>query len=102
MDPEELEKRYEQSSSALLELKTLIKQLKARQERQALILGVLKDMLLAGDQKLEKDFLDRLSAATATKVAEKDINSCHACGKPISPKHSKCMYCGEARRAELF
>jgi hypothetical protein len=102
MDPEELEKRYQQSSGAVLELKTLIKQMQARLERQALILGVLKDMLVAGDKKLEQDFLDRLNAAAANKVAEKDANTCQACGKPISPKHAKCMYCGEARRAELF
>ena len=102
MDPEELEKRYQQSSSAVLELKTLIKQMQARMERQALILGVLKDMLVAGDKKLEQDFLDRLSSAAANKVAEKDTNSCHACGKAMSPKHTKCMYCGEPRRSELF
>jgi tRNA(Ile2) C34 agmatinyltransferase TiaS len=102
MDSEELEKRYQQSSSALLELKSLIKQFQARLERQALILGVLKDMVVAGDKKLEQDFLDRLSAAAASKVAEKDTNVCHACGKVMSPKHTKCIYCGEARRGDLF
>jgi ribosomal protein L32 len=102
MDPEELEKRYSQSNAATLELKTLVKQLQSRLERQALILGVLKDMLLAGDKKLEQDFLERLSAAAANRVAEKDTNVCHACGKAMSPKHTKCMYCGEIRRGELF
>ncbi|HLW66551.1 MAG TPA: hypothetical protein VKS79_14650 [Gemmataceae bacterium] len=102
MDPEELEKRYSQSNAAMLELKTLIKQLQSRLDRQALIIGVLKDMLLTGDKKLEQDFLDRLSTAAASKVAEKDVSTCHACGKPMSAKHTKCMYCGEARRGELF
>ncbi|HEV3146476.1 MAG TPA: hypothetical protein VGZ47_21495, partial [Gemmataceae bacterium] len=88
---------------ALLDIKTLIKQLQARLERQALIIGVLKDLLVAGDKAVEQEFLDRLSAAAANKAVEKsDVNTCHACGKPMSPKHTKCMYCGEARRADLF
>ncbi|HMF19236.1 MAG TPA: hypothetical protein VKE98_18645 [Gemmataceae bacterium] len=103
MDPEELEQKYSQSANVLLELKTAVKQLQARVERQALIIGVLKDMLIAADKAAEHEFLDRLSAAAASKAAGKaDLNACHACGKPMSPKHAKCIYCGEARRSELF
>ena len=102
MDPEELEQKYLQGSNAILELKALLKQLQSRMERQALILSVLKDMIVAGDKAAEKDFLDRLSAAVANKAAEKDAIACHACGKAMKATHTKCMYCGEARRMDLF
>jgi len=99
MDFEEIEKKASQSHGEIVELKALVRQMQARMERQVLVIQVLKDMLLAGDKAAEKDFLERLQAAATRKL---DGNACHACGKAMSPKHNRCIYCGADRPPELL
>jgi len=68
-------------------------------DRQALVILVLKEMLLAGIKPTETEFLERL-AQVATQKA--DSKTCSKCGKALNPKHSRCIYCGETRPAELL
>ena len=64
---------------------------------------VLKDMLLAVGGYAEDEYLARLAQAVKKRAAEDaEGKVCVKCGKPMSPKHSRCMYCGEPRRAELL
>jgi hypothetical protein len=83
----------------MMELKNLVKQLQARQERQSLVIQVLKDMVLGDSKASEEQFLERLQAKASQKV---DGHTCHKCGKPMSAKHTKCIYCGAMRHGELF
>lgn len=99
MDSDDIEKKVLQSGTTLLDLQAAVKQLQARTDRQSLVIGVLKDMLLAQGGISEDEFLERLELAARQKVDDK---KCRKCGKAMNPKHNRCLYCGEQRQAELF
>jgi hypothetical protein len=100
MDLNEIENKVSQSGDELTELKGAVKQLLERVDRHALVIGVLKDMLLSRGALNEDEFLDRLEHAAATQKAEG--KTCRKCGKAMSAKHKRCIYCGEARPPELL
>ena len=99
MDLNEIEKKVSQSGGELTELKDAVKQLLARVDRHALVIQVLKDILLSRGEFSEDEFLDRLEHAAAQKA---EGGSCRKCGKAMSAKHNRCMYCGEERPPELL
>jgi hypothetical protein len=99
MDFNEIEKRVSQSGGELTELQAAVKQLLARVDRHALVIQVLKDMLLARGEFSEDEFLERLEHAAAQKAEGK---TCRKCGKAMSAKHKRCIYCGEERPPELL
>jgi hypothetical protein len=98
MDFDELENKISQSGSELTELKAAVKQLQARVDRHGLVIQVLKDMLLSRGELREDEFLERLERAIGQKAAGK---TCRKCGKAMSAKHNRCIYCGEERPPEL-
>ena len=95
----DLERKASSAASEVAELKAVVKQLLARVERQALVIGTLKDIVLAEAGLPEDEFLARLQAAVVKRA---DANLSGKCGKPMSAKHVKCMYCGEPRPTELI
>jgi hypothetical protein len=99
MDRNEIERKVTQSSGDLAELNAALGRLQARVDRHALVIGVLKDLLLARDEFTEDEFLQRLEQAITRKKVER--NACPRCGKAMSAKHNRCMYCGEGRPPEL-
>jgi hypothetical protein len=99
MDFDEVERKVSQSGSDLVELYAVVRQLQARVDRHSLVIQVLKEMLLSQGGFDEEEFLDRLQRAAERKVADKN---CRKCGKPMSAKHNRCMYCGEQRPPELL
>jgi hypothetical protein len=99
MDDREIERAVSQTDSEVTELKAAVRQLLARVDRHALVIGVLKDALLSRGDLSEDEFLDRLEQAAAQKA---DGKTCRKCGKAMSPRHNRCIYCGEARPAELL
>jgi hypothetical protein len=99
MDFDELENKISRSGSELTEVKAALKQLQARVDRHGLVIQVLKDMLLSRGDFREDEFLERLERAIAQKAEGK---TCRKCGKAMSAKHSRCMYCGEERPPELL
>jgi hypothetical protein len=99
MDLNEIEKKVSQGGSELTELKAAVRQLLARVDRHALVIQALKDMLLSPGEFSEDEFLERLEHAAAQKVAGR---ACRKCGKAMSAKHNRCMYCGEERPPELL
>jgi hypothetical protein len=99
MDLNKIESMVSQSDTELTELKATVRQLTARVDRHALVIGVLKDMLLERNAFTVDEFLDRLEQANAEKP---DPRMCRKCGKAMSAKHTRCIYCGEARPAELL
>jgi hypothetical protein len=99
MDLNEIEKKVSQGGGELTELKAAVKQLLARVDRHALVIQVLKDMLLSRGEFSQDEFLERLERAVAQKAEGK---TCRKCGKAMSAKHNRCMYCGEERPPELL
>ena len=99
MDFHEVENKVSRSGSELVELQAAVHQLQARVDRHSLVIQVLKTMLLSQDGCSEEVFLERLEQAVAQKAGDK---TCRKCGKPMSAKHSRCMYCGEQRPPELL
>jgi hypothetical protein len=95
----EIERKVAQSGGELTELKAIVRQLQARVDRHALAIHVLEDMLLSRCDASEDEFLERLEHAVAQKA---DGRTCRKCGKAMSAKHTRCMYCGEERPPELF
>jgi hypothetical protein len=98
MDYDDIEKKVSQSGSELTELTAAVKQLLARVDRHAVVIQALKDMLLSREEFSEDEFLDRLEHAIAQKT---EGRTCRKCGKAMSAKHKRCMYCGEERPSEL-
>jgi len=99
MEFDEVANKVLQSGGELVELKADLRQLQARVDRNTLVIQVLKEMLLAQGGFREEEFADRLQRAAAQRTADK---ACRKCGKPLNPKHNRCMYCGEPRPPELL
>src|SRR5262245_24620830 len=98
MDLNEIAHKVSQSGSELIELKAAVKQLQARVDRHGLVIQTLKDMLVSRGAFNDDEFLERLAHAVAQKA---DGRTCRKCGKAMSTKHTRCMYCGEEREHEL-
>jgi hypothetical protein len=99
MDLNEIEQKVSRSGGELTELQAAVKQLLARVDRHSLVIQVLKDMLLSRGEFSEDEFLERLENAIAQKA---ETRTCRKCGKAMSAKHKRCMYCGEERPPELL
>jgi hypothetical protein len=99
MDSDEIERKVTQSGGELTELTAAVKQLLARLDRHALVIQALKEMLLARGAFTEDEFLERLQHAATAKAQGKN---CRKCGKAMSAKHNRCMYCGAERPPELL
>lgn len=99
MSSDEAAKLSRQNSSNLIEAQATIKQLQARLDRHSLVIGVLKDLLLAQGGISEDEFLERLENAARQRAEDRN---CRKCGKALNPKHTRCLYCGEQRATELF
>jgi hypothetical protein len=98
MDFDEVQKKVSQSGSELVELHAAVRRLLSRVDRQSLVIQVLKDILLSKTGMSEEEFLERVQRAVIQKADDK---TCRKCGKAMSAKHSRCMYCGEPRPPEL-
>ena len=101
MDPSEMAKRVSQAQTDLTDIKATLRQLMTRLDRQALVIQTLKEMLLGGSADAESDFLTRLAKLTQAAVDKGGGKVCGKCGKAMSLKHTRCMYCGEPRPPEL-
>jgi uncharacterized low-complexity protein len=99
MDRDEIEKKVTQSGGELVELLAAVRQLQARVDRHSLVIAALKEMLLSQPGFSEDKFAQALERAVAQKAADKN---CRKCGKAMSAKHNRCIYCGEPRPPELL
>lgn len=98
MDLNDLTRKASKAIDEVAELKTLVLQLSGRVEKQALVLAALKDLALA-DGLTEQEFDDRVRDAT---IKRGNPNVCRKCGKAMSLRQPRCIYCGEPRPAEPF
>jgi len=99
MDYDDIEKKVFQSGGELTELTAVVKQLLARVDRHAVVIQALKDMLMSRGEFSEDEFFERLEHAVAQKA---EGRTCRKCGKAMSAKHKRCIYCGEERPPELL
>ena len=99
MDYSDVENRVLQSGSELAELKAAVRQLQARVDRHSLVIQVLTEMLLSQPGVSEEVFRQRMQQIVTQKADDK---TCPKCGKAMSAKHNRCMYCGEARPSQLL
>jgi predicted amidophosphoribosyltransferase len=99
MEYEEVERKVSQSGSELVELQAAVRQLQSRVDLHSLVIQALKEILLTRGGLREDEFLAQVQKAAAQKAADKN---CRKCGKAMSAKHSRCMYCGEQRPAEFM
>src|SRR5271156_4254218 len=97
MDPSEMAKKVSQTQTDVSDIKATLRQMMTRLNRQALVIQALKDLLLAASPTAESDFLARLAQHTQAAVDSGEGRVCGKCGKAMSPKHTRCIYCGEAR-----
>src|SRR5262249_40455006 len=94
MDFIDLEKKITQSGGELIELMAAFRQLQARVDRHSLVIQALKEMLLSHGVFSEDELLERLEKVALQKADDKN---CRKCGKAMSAKHKRCMYCGAER-----
>src|SRR5262249_31491191 len=87
------------SVSEVAELKTALRQLQARVDRQSFVIQALKDMMLSANKSTDAEVLDRIAQIASERG---DTRTCKKCGKAMNPKNPRCMYCGEAKPADLF
>jgi uncharacterized low-complexity protein len=99
MDFDEVEKKVTQSGGELVELHAAVRQLQARVERHSLVVAALKEMLLSQPGFSEDAFAQCLETAVKQKAEDK---KCRKCGKALSAKQNRCIYCGEPRPPELL
>lgn len=99
MDFDEVEQKVTQSGSELVELHATVRQLQARVDRHSLVIQALKEMLLSQGGFSEDAFAKALERAVVQKAGDK---TCRKCGKALSAKLNRCMYCGEQRPPELL
>ncbi|MEM6334684.1 MAG: hypothetical protein AAF823_15230 [Planctomycetota bacterium] len=70
-----------------------------RLERLTLVCMAMWSLLQDKTNLTEKDLLERVALidgmdGEADGKATRGIRKCHSCGRTMSPRHRKCLYCG--------
>lgn len=92
------EKRSRQGARA-------VEDLEDRLERLSLVCMAMWSLLQDKTNLTEEDLLQRvqmldLMDGTADGKATRTVQKCHKCGRTMSPKHRKCLYCGASETHE--
>ena len=80
-------------------LRDTVVNLNHRVERLVVFTRVLTSLLTEKIGMTELELLEGFQRFEAAK-GEPKIRTCHACERPMSQKHTRCLYCGEARRVD--
>lgn len=80
-----------------------VRHLEEKVERLSLICMAMWSLLQDKTQLTEQDLMQRVQLldkmdGTEDGKATRGVTQCHACNRPMNPKHKKCLYCGEPRR----
>lgn len=75
-----------------------------RLERLSLVCMAMWSLIQDKTNLTEEDLLERvkmidLMDGTADGKAARSVSKCQACGRTMSPRHRKCLYCGAQRLA---
>lgn len=76
--------------------------LEERVERLSLVCMAMWSLLQDKTNLTEEDLLARVKVldmmdGTEDNRASRTVQKCQACGRTMSPRHRKCLYCGEKR-----
>ncbi|MEO0588067.1 MAG: hypothetical protein AAF078_10550 [Planctomycetota bacterium] len=78
---------------------TSAKLVEERVERLTLVCMAMWSLIQDKTNLTEKDLLERAALidgmdGTTDGKATRGIRKCHSCGRTMSPRHRKCLYCG--------
>lgn len=78
--------------------------LEDRLERLSLVCMAMWSLLQDKTKLTERDLQERvemldLMDGRADGKATRTVRHCHACKRPLNPKHRRCLYCGEPVRS---
>lgn len=79
-----------------------IAELEDRLDRLTLVCLAMWTLVQEETKLTEQDLIERvkridLMDGTADGKVTPQIAKCSKCGRPMSPRHKRCIYCGEAR-----
>lgn len=88
-------KKLDDAQREITALRDAVADLQRRAEKQALILRALFALLGERHGLTEGELLDRFRQAEA-ETANAPAKLCSHCGRAVSQRHQRCLYCGEA------
>ncbi len=76
-----------------------------RIERLSLVCMAMWSLIQDKTKLTEEDLMERvrmidLMDGTEDGKASQTVQKCHACGRTMSPRHQKCLYCGAQKLAQ--
>lgn len=85
--------------------RTEVKHLEDRLDRLSLVCMAMWSLIRDKTNLTEQDLLDRvrlidLLDGQEDGKATRTVSKCTACGRPMHPRHKKCIYCGDAKLVE--
>jgi hypothetical protein len=87
-----LEGRHE-----LTDIRDILRQLEKRVAKQSLILHAIFHLFSEKQSITEEDLLNKVTQLIDEKKGPSP-KTCAKCDRVLSPKHDKCLYCGEFRQ----
>ncbi|MFW6335605.1 MAG: hypothetical protein ACOC3G_00545 [Phycisphaeraceae bacterium] len=92
------------ASSAASAASRTAQQVEERHERLALVCMAMWSLLMDKTNLTERDLIDRMKMldtidGTSDGKATRTITQCTACKRTVSPRHQKCLYCGQEKLA---
>ena len=92
------------ASSAANQASRTAQQIEERHERLALVCMAMWSLLMDKTDLTEQDLLNRMKMldrmdGSADGKATRTVMKCTACNRTLSPRHQKCLYCGQEKLA---
>lgn len=84
------------------EVRSGVAELEERLDRLTLICMAMWDILKEKGGLVEQELMDRmqqidLADGVADGKVTRTVAKCHNCGRTMSPRHNKCLYCGATK-----
>lgn len=95
----DLETKVAAQQRELTELRKLVQQLDERLDRQGLVLRALCRVVQEAQGLNPRQLLDRVRQEE-TERASAPPRTCPKCGKVVTQRTNRCIYCGEVREME--
>jgi len=92
-------RKLDEARGEIATLRDAVVELQRRAEKQALLLRALFALLSERQGPTEAELLDRFRQVEAEKAGA-PAKLCSRCGRPVSLKHNRCLYCGEAYQVQ--
>ena len=92
------------ASSAASAASRTAQEIEERHERLSLVCMALWSLLMDKTNLTEQDLIDRMKMldtidGTSDGKATRTVTKCTACNRTLSPRHQKCLYCGQEKVA---